>query len=149
VDGQTVFNVIDYKSGRRASLKSDHLETGQQLQLPIYVEAAQLLLFDGKAEPFAAGYWSMGAGFDEKGALAVKKKDEPGPDWAATRTTVHALIRTFVDGIRKGDFPVASRDDKCTSYCDFHLTCRIAQARTSNKLWWPEPPSANPQSELD
>jgi hypothetical protein len=60
---------------------------------------------------------------------------------------VHALIREFVDGIRKGDFPVASRDDKCTSYCDFHHTCRIAQARISNKLWWPEPPSANPQSQ--
>ncbi|MEX0586427.1 MAG: PD-(D/E)XK nuclease family protein, partial [Pirellulales bacterium] len=138
LDGQTVFNVIDYKSGRRASLKSDQIETGQQLQLPIYVEAAQLLLFNGEATPLAAGYWSMGNGFDEKGALAARKEGEPGPQWGATQAMVHGLIREFVDGIRKGDFPVASRDDKCTSYCDFNLVCRISQARNSGKTWWPD-----------
>lgn len=159
VDGQPVFNVIDYKSGRKSSLKTAQIETGEQIQLPIYVEAAQLLLFEGKAQPLAAGYWSMGTGFDEKGALAARKKDEPGPDWSATQKLVHALIREFVDGIRGGAFPVASRDDKCTSFCDFSLTCRIAQARNTGKLWWPvdsdssntlqpAPASDNPQSEI-
>src|SRR5262249_54616267 len=33
LDGKQVFNVIDYKSGRRASLKPEQLESGQQLQL--------------------------------------------------------------------------------------------------------------------
>lgn len=144
-NGRPVFNVIDYKSGRKSSLKTAQIETGEQIQLPIYVEAAQLLLFDGKAQPLAAGYWSMGTGFDEKGALAALKKDEPGPDWSATKKLVHTLIREFVDGIRDGAFPVASRDDKCTTFCDFSLTCRIAQARNTGKLWWPELP-ANPAS---
>jgi ATP-dependent helicase/nuclease subunit B len=140
VDGKTVFNVIDYKSGRRASLKSDQLATGQQLQLPIYVEAAQMLLFDGKAAPLAAGYWSMGGGFDEKGALASPPKDESAIPWDNTRSMVHDLIRKFVDDIRHGDFPVASRDDKCTSYCEFSLACRVGQARNSGKVWWADAP---------
>ena len=142
VNGQPVFNVIDYKSSRKSSLKSDQIATGEQIQLPIYVEAAQMLLFDGKSQPLAAGYWSMGAGFDDKGALAARKKDEPGPDWTATQNLVHALIREFVDGIRGGAFPVVSRDDKCTSFCDFNLTCRIAQARRTGKPWWPELPAS-------
>ena len=56
------FNVIDYKSGRRASLKPEQLATGQQLQLPLYVEAAQALVFHKNAEPLQAGYWGMASG---------------------------------------------------------------------------------------
>ena len=153
VNGEKVFNVIDYKSGRRPSLKPQQIETGEQLQLPIYVEAAQLLLFDGQAKPLSAAYWSMGNGFDEKGALAKKKTkpkkdgdagDQPALSWNDTYEMVHDLVRTFVDNIRHGDFPVASRDDKCTSYCNFSLACRIAQARASGKSLLP-PAETNPQ----
>ncbi|HEX5472573.1 MAG TPA: PD-(D/E)XK nuclease family protein, partial [Lacipirellulaceae bacterium] len=133
---KTVFNVIDYKSGRRASLKQNQLETGQQLQLPVYVEAAQVLVFHNEAEPLAAGYWGMSSGFDLRGALAQKSDDESR--WKATQTLVRQLIRQFVDAIRHGDFPVASRDDHCTSHCDFSTTCRITQARNLQKTWWPE-----------
>lgn len=139
IGGKTVFNVIDYKSGRRAGLKPQQIETGQQLQLPIYVEAAQILLFQGDATPLAAGYWSMAGGFDEKGALAVPPEGKQVSHWDDTHSKVHTLIRTFVDAIRHGDFPVASRDDKCTSYCDFNLVCRVSQARSTGKTWWPEP----------
>ncbi len=125
--GKQVFNVIDYKSGRRAALKTELLETGQQLQLPIYVEAAQALVFHDEATPLAAGYWSMGSGFDSKAA--------PGQD---IQTLVHRLIRQFIDGIRRGDFPVASRDEKCTSTCTFNMVCRVAQVRSLGKSWQPE-----------
>jgi ATP-dependent helicase/DNAse subunit B len=70
IHGKTFFNVIDYKSGKKTSFKPEHIESGERLQLPIYVEAAQMLLFRGAAKPLAAGYWSMSAGFDAKGALA-------------------------------------------------------------------------------
>lgn len=135
VAGKTVFNVIDYKSGRRVSLKRDQLETGQQLQLPIYVEAAQVLVFKNDATPLQAGYWGMGSGFDSKGALAGPHRDD-SPAWEETYKNVHGLIRKFIHNIRHGNFPVDSRDDKCTSTCDFHMTCRVTQVRSLNKTQW-------------
>jgi hypothetical protein len=136
-DGQTVFNVIDYKSGS-AKLDPDQLATGQQLQLPIYMEAAKDLLFDDKTVPLAASYWTMSRGFDAKGALGGGTRND-APSWAAVQDSVHKLIRQFIDDIRRGNFPVASRDDQCTSYCDYSLVCRIGQARSAGKVWWDDP----------
>jgi hypothetical protein len=135
--GKAVFNVIDYKSGRRTSLKEQQLATGEQLQLPIYVEAAQALVFHNDAAPLQAGYWGMGNGFDSRGALATKC-DDNAARWKETTTAVHKLIGQFVNNIRHGDFPVASRDDKCTSTCDYNTTCRVGQVRNLAKSWWPE-----------
>jgi ATP-dependent helicase/DNAse subunit B len=133
IEGQTFFSVIDYKSGKKIILKQQHIESGERLQLPIYVEAAQALVFGGEATPLAAGYWSMAGGFDAKGALAVVQKVENGDRWETMKDTVRRLVRQFVDGIRHGDFPVDSRDDKCTSYCEFNTVCRVTQIRNLNK----------------
>jgi ATP-dependent helicase/DNAse subunit B len=138
VGEKTVFNVIDYKSGRKTSLKREQLETGQQLQLPIYVEAAQVLLFQNQATPLQAGYWGMASGFDSRGALAAKQDEAAKDRWKETQSVVHRLIAEFVRAIRHGDFPVASRDEKCTGTCDFHMTCRVSQVRNLGKTWWPE-----------
>ena len=73
----------------------------------------------------------MGAGYDAKGALTDKIDDEtPTGGWQDTQTIVHGLIREFIQNIRHGDFPVDSLDDKCTSTCDYRMTCRVAQARS-------------------
>ena len=133
IEGKTFFSVIDYKSGKKVILKQQHIESGERLQLPIYVEAAQMLVFGGEATPLAAGYWSMAGGFDAKGALAVVQEDENGDRWETMKDTVRRLVRQFVDGIRHGDFPVDSRDDKCTSYCEFNTVCRVGQIRNLNK----------------
>ena len=69
VAGRTVFSVIDYKTGKTTSLKEEHIASGERLQLPIYVAAAQALLFKNEATPIAAGYWTMDRGFDKRGAL--------------------------------------------------------------------------------
>jgi ATP-dependent helicase/DNAse subunit B len=136
VGERVVFNVIDYKSGRKASLKEEHIATGEHLQLPIYVAAAQALLFDGNAQPLAAGYWTMAGGFDAKGVLAVQHEDaDSRQHWNKLRTTVETLIGQFIDAIRRGQFPVFSRDDQCTSRCDFHTICRITQIRNLEKVW--------------
>lgn len=149
-DGKTVFNVIDYKSGRRATLKRDQLESGEQLQLPLYVEAAQMLLFKNKATPLLAGYWGMGNGFDTKGALATPPPDASTIPWNETQATVHRLIRTFIDHIRRGDFPVDNRNDKCTETCDFQHMCRIRQVRSLKKVWWPRPSEdSDPATQFD
>jgi ATP-dependent helicase/nuclease subunit B len=136
VGERVVFNVIDYKSGRKASLKEEHISTGEHLQLPIYIAAAQALLFDGNAQPLAAGYWTMTGGFDAKGVLAVQQDDANSRQhWNKIRTTVETLIGQFIDSIRRGQFPVLSRDDKCTSRCNFNTICRITQIRSLGKVW--------------
>jgi ATP-dependent helicase/DNAse subunit B len=137
-DGRKVFNIIDYKSGRKESLKQEHLESGEKLQLPIYVEAAQMILFQGEATPFMAGYWSMSAGFDAKGVLAKLPQDvERENYWQQVNQTTHRVVRGLVHAIRRGEFPVFSRDQDCTSRCDFHAICRVRQARSLKKTWPP------------
>jgi len=131
IDGQTVFNVIDYKSGRKFSFSRDHIESGQRLQLPIYVEAAQAMLFDGQGRPLAAGYWWTDGGFDARGVLAVESDDPQR--WNNLRGAVAERVGQFVNDIRRGEFPVLSLDEHCTSYCEFNTVCRVAQARSLNK----------------
>ena len=134
VGERVVFNVIDYKSGRKVSLKEEHISSGEHLQLPIYVAAAQALLFDGDAQPLAAGYWTMAGGFDAKGVLAVQHDDgESRQHWSKMQATVEELIGQFIDSIRRGQFPVFSRDEQCTSRCDFNTICRITQIRSLGK----------------
>ena len=130
--------MIDYKSGRRTSLKQEHIESGEQLQLPIYVAAAQALVFGGEAEPLAAGYWTMSSGFDAKGVLAVQQGDRSGDHWAQVQKVVQQRVGEFIAAIRRGEFPVASRDEQCTSRCDFNTVCRVAQVRSLGKTWPPE-----------
>ncbi len=93
-------------------------------------------MFKGSATPLQAGYWSMDKGFNSKDVVTSSKDD--GPTWADTQATVHNLIRTFIDNIRQGNFRVDSRDDDCTSTCDYHMTCRIAQVRSLKKTQWPD-----------
>ena len=47
--------------------------------------------------------------------------------------TVAALVR----GIRRGEFPVHSTDDRCTGYCPYATVCRINQVRSLEKTWQP------------
>ncbi|HJQ78400.1 MAG TPA: PD-(D/E)XK nuclease family protein, partial [Lacipirellulaceae bacterium] len=138
IAGKKVFNVIDYKSGKKVSLKAEHIESGERLQLPIYVEAAQMLVFGGDATPLAAGYWSMASGFDTRGALTAKKGADQEEHWSNVKTTVRLAIQRFVAAIRGGNFPVHSRDAQCTSLCEFNTICRIAQIRSLGKTWPPE-----------
>jgi ATP-dependent helicase/DNAse subunit B len=139
IGGRTVFNVIDYKTGKRIPLRQEHIESGERLQLPIYVEAAQSLIFHGNAAPLIAGYWSMTSGFDARSPLVVKQESESRQRWADIQATVRRLVQEFVSNIRAGKFPVASRDEHCTSQCEFNTICRITQIRSLDKPWPPEP----------
>ena len=135
MDDKVLFSVIDYKSGRRPSLRLEHIASGEHLQLPLYVEAAQTLVFEGHARPIVAGYWTMAAGFDAKGVLAAQRSSETGDFWTGISDTVRRRVGEFIRAIRSGNFPVTSRDDKCTSRCDFNTVCRIAQVRSLGKTW--------------
>ena len=130
-------------AGRKPRLQEDQIASGEHLQLPIYAAAAQAILYDGAAQPLAAGYRSMGSGFDSKGVLA-SHYDDAEKNWQRINTIVEKRVGELIAGIRHGDFPVFSQSDKCTSYCDFNTVCRITQIRSLSKTW-PCDPDAAPQ----
>jgi ATP-dependent helicase/nuclease subunit B len=141
---QTVFNVIDYKSGRRPTLTPEKIESGERLQPALYVMAAQALVFgDDKSAPLWTGYWSMQGGVttDKRYSLhCAVENGKPSDHWTDLQQKVIARIAEIVHATRRGDFQVDSRDPHCTSFCDFKTICRIAQARTTNKI----PPPIEP-----
>jgi CRISPR/Cas system-associated exonuclease Cas4 (RecB family) len=147
VAGQTVFNVIDYKSGKRPTLTADKIESGERLQPALYVMAAQALLFEGDdASPMWAGYWSMqgGVNTDKRYSLHCSVKDgTPSDTWEKLRPKVVARIAEIVRAARNGNFPVASCDPNCTSMCEYKTVCRVSQVRSLGKVWIKEiePPS--------
>jgi ATP-dependent helicase/DNAse subunit B len=143
-DGRLVFNVIDYKSGHRPTLSVDRVESGERLQPALYVMAAQAMLFgEDRATPLWAGYWSMDKGVttDARFSLKCASDDlQPSDAWNSLQSKVVERVGQFVADIRHGDFPVASRDDHCTSHCPFATVCRVAQVRSLAKPWWPDEP---------
>ncbi len=142
VGNVTVFNIIDYKSGKEVRFSSDKVRAGRQLQLPLYALAAeQLLLADQEAQALSTGYWNIrGKGF-EKGAFDIREADEEGlhvsDQWPALRDDILERVQQLVSGIRAGEFPVYNEDENCTRSCNFRTICRIAQIRSLGKEWLP------------
>jgi RecB family exonuclease len=147
VGEQVVFNVIDYKTSATARVKEDQIESGMQIQLPLYaMAAAELLLAEQQAAPLAAGYWSIrGNGFGMSlrsgGPLAIGEirdgRVQMSAHWTQLRERLLARIGEIVTGIRHGWFPVLSGDEHCTKYCPLSTGCRIAQVRSLEKAWQP------------
>ena len=145
VAGVTVFNIIDYKSGKQARLQVDKVLSGEQLQLPIYAMAAeQLLLVEQNAFALATGYWSVaGKGFQSgrSGALEVRKVQgqelQVTEQWQQLRPELLERVQQLVTGIRGGQFPVYSSNQHCTRSCNLATICRIAQVRSLEKQWDP------------
>jgi len=141
--GRPVFNIIDYKSGKATGLKAEHVQSGEKLQPALYVLAAQQLLFkDDRAVPVFAGYWSMTAGVKLTGSLRFGELSPQGAEttieWTENlQPQLVQIVKQFVTDIRHGNFPVASRDDDCTSRCEFATVCRIGQVRNLGKQWFP------------
>jgi RecB family exonuclease len=144
--GETlVFNVIDYKSGKRHAVSETEIHAGKQLQLPLYAMAAESLGMAGpQAVPLSAGYWAIqGKGYGSKGgaagALAFHHVDggalKPASAWAATREKLTAKIGELIAAIRRGQFPVFNDDPDCTNFCELRTICRIAQIRSLEKRW--------------
>lgn len=144
--GQTVFNVIDYKSGKRPTLTAEKIESGERLQPALYVMAAQALVFgDDAATPLWAGYWSLKDGVTTRKGYSLHCSAEPGKpssDWEELRPRVIARIAEIVRSARHGDFPVSSTDVYCTSRCEFKTVCRVGHVRSVGKVWVPPPGDA-------
>ena len=99
----------------------------------------------GTAVAPATGAWPT-AGFKVKHALAISEmaagKALATAEWSQLRSAIEGLIVRLVDSIRAGQFPVASRNDECTSYCEFSTVCRINHVRSLEKQW--ELPTGSP-----
>jgi RecB family exonuclease len=143
VGEKAVFNIVDYKSGKpskRTSLNS--VLEGRSLQLPLYALAAQSLLAAQGAAPFRAAFWHVaGEGYREKEAVKFHHDSEGrfsiASEWDQLDRQLRVRVKSLVEGIRGGQFPMHSHDDECTSRCAYRTVCRINQARSLGKQWQP------------
>lgn len=145
VQGQTVFSVVDYKSGSSTRLTSKNAAP-LRLQLPLYALAAEeVLLREQRAVGLSAGYWFV----RQEGYHPTEKLAQSGPqgitasdDWQQRREWLRTTLAGLVHSIHEGQFPVHSRDDDCTGSCPLKTVCRIGQIRSLEKTWAPLPPPA-------
>ena len=73
-----------------------------------------------------AGYWSL-----PKDGFKGVKLDA----WEDYRAAVIDFVLRMVTELRRGVFPIASQEAKCTQFCDFHKTCRVSEVRSARKAW--------------
>ncbi len=142
VGGQAVFSIVDYKSGKVGGKSAaTAVAEGMLLQLPLYALAAGELLGAEGAVPLGAAYWHVAAeGYKEVIRFHEESSGwlKPEAAWRKLEADLRVRIRSLVEGIRRGEFPMASADDKCTGHCPFSTACRVNQTRSLDKRW--EPP---------
>ena len=131
-DGRTVFNVIDYKTGKPPRFTLENVQSGTALQLALYTLAVVRLGIAGpNARPYQMGYWALReTGFTP--GLKTGRKAAAALDDAVLselETTLDDLIPRLAAGIRDGHFPVDSDDPHCTDRCPYRTVCRITQLR--------------------
>lgn len=142
---QTAFTVVDYKSGKpKARTKLAAVQAGNSLQLPLYALAAEQLLAEAGAVPFRAAYWHFaGEGYQDSEAvkfhLEADGRLQLSDEWSELEAVLKQRVAALVRGVRQGEFPMFSTDDKCTGFCDYATVCRVNQARSRDKFWQPPP----------
>jgi ATP-dependent helicase/nuclease subunit B len=142
---RAVFSIVDYKSGKPSPRTSAQaVYDGYSLQLPLYALAAERLLAARKAVPFRAAYWHVAAGGYQEEASIKFHLDGDGqlaidPQWESLESRLRHRVISLISGIRQGQFPMHSMDEKCTSHCPYHTVCRVNQVRQLEKTW--QPPS--------
>lgn len=133
-DGRYVI-IYDYKFGSRDGFTD--MEAGIDLQLPIYIRAAQLLCGEEK-EVLGAGYFAL-LKCDRKSGIWRDSRQDLIPvtprskscldeeSWQEILTQVDQYVIDYVQRIRQGDFRV--NPAKCPDYCKFKKICRYDQTR--------------------
>lgn len=133
-DGRYVI-IYDYKFGSRDGFTD--MEAGTDLQLPIYIRAAQLLCGEEK-EVLGAGYFAL-IKCDRKSGIWRDRRQDLIPvtsrskscldeeSWQEILTQVDQYVIDYIQRIRQGDFRV--NPAKCPDYCKFKKICRYDQTR--------------------
>jgi ATP-dependent helicase/nuclease subunit B len=139
LQGRSVFNILDYKTGSSQGYSKSAVRSGDALQLTLYAMAVEsLLLKSQRALADRVGYWFVNdRGFTEALAMldAAHGELRATDDWESLKQTLVARVEALVQAIRDGQFPVFSRDEYCTSRCDYSTVCRINQVRSLRKQW--------------
>ena len=135
----------DYKLSTGAS-KLD-IVSGRSLQLPIYLEALEKLIFPD--HPIAGGGYYVIRGAQERRNTGLYRTTQLGyvnvsarlknsvladEEWQRVREEVIAKIWTFLDGMRAGRFIVdPSQREKTCRFCDYGAVCRYTRDRIEKK----------------
>ena len=143
VGSQTIFNIVDYKTGGSIKFSEEACRRGGALQLPLYaMAAAELILNDRDGLPWQGGYWYVSeGGFKPRQALRMYELSGDrivlNEAWERIRAFVADTVGGLVKGMRRGEFPVWSDDENCTGRCPYSTVCRINQIRSLDKEWRP------------
>ena len=129
-EGQTVFTVVDYKTGRPPRFSEHEVRSGKAIQLVLYTLAVKrLAIVADDAAVFQFGYWHIReTGFVP--GLKGSRQVDTAIDSAVLQSLeelLDALIPWLADGIRGGHFPVDSDDLNCITFCPYRTACRITQ----------------------
>lgn len=133
IQGRSVYNVIDYKTGRPPRFSMDDVRSGRAVQLVLYAFAVKELgLVDDDALPFQLGYWAVRetgfkAGLTQRGPKGFSRLDDAV--WTALEKLLTTILPRLAAGIRHGEFVVDNPDPDCTGRCPYRTVCRVNQIR--------------------
>lgn len=144
IAGDKTLIAYDYKLSTGSS--TDDIKSGRSLQLPIYLEALERLIFPG--QPIAGGGYYVIRGGNERRNKGLHRatqlqysKIRPNvnavmsdEDWQKIRQDVIAKVWDFLDHLRAGQFAVnPSEKTKTCRFCDFAAVCRYDRYRIDGK----------------
>jgi ATP-dependent helicase/DNAse subunit B len=133
----------DYKLSYGAKL--DDIESGRQVQIPIYLAALEQLFLKGFALAGGGYYRLRGTGgrlnqglyrakFADCTSVTSSKTKLDDIEWNRIRSEVTKRVWQFIDGMRAGNFKVKPSLGKTTcKFCDFSAVCRYDTYRISRK----------------
>ena len=142
-DDQTLI-AYDYKLSTGST--KDDIKAGRSLQLPIYLEALERLIFP--EQPIAGGGYYVIRGGNERRNRGLHRLDLvkysnigtktnaviSDEEWHQIRKDVIAKVWDFLDHMRAGHFGVnPSQKDKTCKFCDFAAVCRYERYRIDRK----------------
>lgn len=136
--GQQAFVVLDYKTGRRPSTRTQDLVSGRSIQLALYLIAAKRLGLAGPdAIPFQMGYWALKETGFKHGIGKPKLQAAETNDIRKLESILDALLPRLAEEIRSGRFVAENEDQNCAGFCPYRTVCRVNQirpvAKTLNK----------------
>jgi RecB family exonuclease len=116
--GIPIFRVIDYKTGSR-SASVRNLEAGRDLQLPLYLKAAQECILPGCGVHDGVFYSLRELDFS---LYRLDRKPLEGCSWEEYIRIACGKAAEVVNGIRGGMFPAG--DCARNAYCEYRPLCR-------------------------
>lgn len=152
-DDRSFFIVTDYKTSR--SVDINEIRSGKSLQLPLYLRVAEDLLrahLGADIEGVGAFYHTLtGKEAGKKNAFVLKEYAEKvfekigkkRKGFIETKEELADIIETtirfaadYIDGITRGEFPLAKKEDVETvcKYCPYKRACRLNEAMENGAL---------------